>query len=114
MSPGTAGTWVNAVGEAVLPLINLMNEDLLDAPFVQMDETYLQVLQEREGAELGSLHGGARRRPARQANHPLQLRALAHRRGAEESADRIRRDRIRGKLLTDGLELYDIVAEALG
>jgi hypothetical protein len=22
LSPGTAGTWVNAVGEAVLPLIN--------------------------------------------------------------------------------------------
>jgi len=45
LSPGTAGTWVNAVGEAVLPLINLMHEELLAQPFVQMDETYLQVLK---------------------------------------------------------------------
>jgi len=26
LSPGVAGTWVNAVGETVLPLINLMHE----------------------------------------------------------------------------------------
>ena len=29
LSPGTAGTWVNAVAEKVLPLINLMHEELL-------------------------------------------------------------------------------------
>jgi len=45
LSPGTAGTWVNAVGEAVLPLINLLHEELLTNPFVQMDETHLQVLR---------------------------------------------------------------------
>lgn len=31
--------------ETVMPLINLMNDDLLAAPVVQMDETYLQVLK---------------------------------------------------------------------
>ena len=46
LSPGTMGTWVNTVGsETVMPLINLMNDDLLAEPIVQMDETYLQVLQ---------------------------------------------------------------------
>ena len=44
LSPGTAGTWVNAVVEAVLPLINLLHEELLTNPFVQMDETYLNGL----------------------------------------------------------------------
>ena len=57
-------------------------------PFVQMDETYLQVLKSEKAPSCGSLHGGARRRSSRKANHPLQLRALAQRRGAEESADR--------------------------
>ena len=45
LSPGVAGAWVNAVGEAALPLINLMHEELLAQPFVQMDETYLQVVR---------------------------------------------------------------------
>lgn len=45
LSPGTAGTWVNAVGDAAAPLINLMHEELLGEPLVQMDETYLQVLK---------------------------------------------------------------------
>jgi transposase IS66 family protein len=45
LEPGVAGTWVNAVGEAVLPLINLMHEALLSESFVQMDETYLQVVR---------------------------------------------------------------------
>jgi len=45
LSPGTAGTWVNAIGEKVLPLIHLMHEELLNYPFIQMDETYLQVVR---------------------------------------------------------------------
>ena len=46
LSPGTAGSWVNTVGgEKIVPLINLLNEELLAAPFIQMDETHLQVLK---------------------------------------------------------------------
>ena len=41
LSPGVAGGWVNEVGGKVLPLINLMHEELLTYPLVQMDETYL-------------------------------------------------------------------------
>jgi hypothetical protein len=45
LSPGTAGTWVNTLGsESVVPLINLMNDELLAEGLIQMDETYLQVL----------------------------------------------------------------------
>ena len=40
LSPGTVGTWVNTVGaETVMPLINLMADDLLAEPVVQMDES---------------------------------------------------------------------------
>jgi transposase len=53
LSPGTAGTWVNQVGDKVLPLIYLMNEALLAAPFIHMDETYLQVLSAKA---VGSNH----------------------------------------------------------
>ncbi len=39
------GTWVNTLGsESVVPLINLMNDELLAEGLVQMDQTYLKVL----------------------------------------------------------------------
>ena len=55
LGPGTLGTWVNTIGsEKVLPLINLMREALLAAPFMHIDETPLQVL--RSGKAVGSDH----------------------------------------------------------
>jgi transposase len=42
LGPGTLGTWVNTVGgEKVVPLINLMGEELLAAVFMHIDETPL-------------------------------------------------------------------------
>jgi hypothetical protein len=42
LSPGIAGTWVNTLGsESVVPLINLMNDELLAEGLIQMDETSL-------------------------------------------------------------------------
>jgi transposase len=55
LSPGMAGTWVNTVGEKVLPLINLMHEEILIAIFIKMDETYvLSQSGEDHGASLGT------------------------------------------------------------
>lgn len=112
LSPGTAGTWVNAVGEAALPLINLMHEELLSYPFVQMDETYLQVLKSEKA-------------PA--TDHYMVVRAAGPpgRRiilfTYEPSRTVVALQNLlvgpqgpyTGKLLTDGLELYDSVADAL-
>ena len=114
LSPGAAGTWVNILGsESVVPLINLMNDELLAHPLVQMDETYLQVLRSEKSPNsdhymVVRCAGPPGRRiilfdylPSRTA---AALKELLN--GADGP--------FRGKLLTDGLELYDIVAEQLG
>jgi transposase len=114
LSPGTAGTWVNTLGsESVVPLINLMNDDLLAEGLVQMDETYLQVLNSDKATSsdhymVVRIAGPPYRRiilfdyiPSRTAE---ALKSLLI--GADGP--------FRGKLLTDGLELYDQVAAQLG
>ncbi len=114
LSPGTVGTWVNTVGcGPVVPLINLMNDELLTIGLIQMDETYLQVLHSEKSPSsdhymVVRAAGPPGRRiilfdyiPSRTAE---ALKGLLI--GAEGP--------YRGKLLTDGLELYDIVAEQLG
>jgi transposase len=114
LSPGTAGTWVNTLGsESVVPLINLMNDDLLSEELVQMDETYLQVLNSEKSPTsdhymVVRIAGPPHRRiilfdyiPSRTTD---ALKSLLI--GADGP--------FRGKLLTDGLELYDYVTEQLG
>lgn len=119
LSPGTAGTWVNTVGgEKVVPLINLMNEELLAAPFIQMDETYLQVLNSDKA--VGSEHymvvraagcAGATGPPGRGI---ILYDYLPSRTTEGLKALLIGPDGpYRGKLLSDGLERYDEIAQAL-
>ena len=112
LSPGTAGSWVNAVGEAVLPLINLMHEELLMQPFVQMDETYLQVIKSEKAPT--SEHYMVVR-----AAGPPGRRIILFNYEPSRTVAALQNLLIgpqgpyTGKLLTDGLELYDTVAEAL-
>ena len=112
LSPGTAGTWVNAVGDAAQPLINLMHEELLAAPLVQMDETYLQVLKSEKAPS--SDHYMVVR-----AAGPPGRRIILFNYEPSRTGEALKNLLIgpqgpySGKLLTDGLELYDTVAEAL-
>jgi transposase len=112
LSPGVAGTWVNAVGEAVLPLINLMHEELLAQPFLQMDETYLQVV--RSDKAPASDHYMVVR-----AAGPPGRRIILFNYEPSRTVAALQNLLIgpqgpyTGKLLTDGLELYDTVADAL-
>jgi transposase len=112
LSPGVAGTWVNAVGEAVLPLINLMHEELLAQPFLQMDETYLQVVRSEKAP--ASDHYMVVR-----AAGPPGRRIILFNYEPSRTVAALQNLLIgpqgpyTGKLLTDGLELYDTVAEAL-
>jgi len=114
LTPGTVGTWVNTVGsETVVPLINLMNDELLAEPLVQMDETYLQVLQSQKAPS--SEHymvvraGGS-------AGRRIVLFTYAPSRTAATLKELLMGSDgpFRGKLLSDGLELYDIVTDSLG
>jgi transposase len=112
LSPGTAGTWVNAVGGEVQPLINLMHEELLAQPLVQMDETYLQVLKSEKAP--ASDHYMVVR-----AAGPPGRRIILFNYEPSRTAEALKnlltgpQGPYSGKLLTDGLELYDTVAEAL-
>ena len=58
----TQAAWIIALAERVQPLINLMDERLRESGYIRMDETPVQVHQERESGELGALDVGARGR----------------------------------------------------
>jgi transposase len=112
LSPGVAGGWVNEVGEKVLPLVNLMHEELLTYPLIQMDETYLQVVRSDKAAT--SDHYMVVR-----AAGPPGRRIILFNYEASRTTEALQNLLVgpdgpyRGKLLTDGLELYDTVAENL-
>jgi transposase len=114
LSPGTVGTWVNTVGsQTVVPLINLMNDDLLADSLVQMDETYLQVLQSEKAPS--SEHYMVVRAAGPPGRRIVLFTYVPSRTAAALKELLIGSDGpFRGKLLTDGLELYDIVTESLG
>ena len=114
LSPGTVGTWVNTVGsETVVPLINLMNDDLLADSLVQMDETYLQVLQSEKAPT--SEHYMVVRAAGPPGRRIVLFTYVPSRTAAALKDLLMGSDGpFRGKLLTDGLELYDIVTESLG
>lgn len=125
LSPGTAGSWVNTLGgEKIVPLINLLNEALLAAPFIQMDETHLQVLKSDKA--VGADHyivvraagcAGATGRSG--ATGPPGRRIILYDYLRSRTTEGLKSLLIgaegpyRGKLLTDGLERYDDIAAAL-
>lgn len=113
LSPGTAGTWVNTIGgERIVPLINLMNEELLAGPFLHMDETYLQVLKSEKAPS--SDHYMVVR-----AAGPPGRRIVLFDYIPSRTTAALRQLLIgpegpyRGKLLTDGLERYDEISRQL-
>ena len=112
LSPSTAGTWVNATGETVLPLINLLHEQLLSESLVHMDESYLQVLRSDKAPTTDHYM-------VVRAAGPPGRRIVLFNYESSRTAAALRNLLIgpqgpyTGKLLTDGLELYDIVSEEL-
>jgi transposase len=113
LPPGTAGTWVNIVGgKKVVPLINLLNENLLQASFMHMDETYLKVL--RSDKAVDSTHYMVVR-----AGGPPGQRIILYNYEPSRTVEALKQLLIgpdgpyTGRLITDGLDLYDYVCEAL-
>ena len=111
LSPGTVGTWVNSLGgEAVVPLINLLNEELLSLSFIHMDETYLQVLHSEKAPS--SEHYMVVRGAGPPGRRIILFDYLPSRTVEGLKALLIGVDGpFRGGLLTDGLEQYDRIAE---
>lgn len=114
LSPSTAGTWVNAAGggDAVTSLVGLMNEELLSSPFVQMDETYLQVLHSDKLPT--STHYMVVRSGAPPGKRILLFNYIPSRTAEALQALLVGPNGpYAGRLLSDGLDLYDIVAGKL-
>jgi transposase len=102
-------SWMVKLGECVVPIINLMNELLLESPIIQMDETRVLVLSSDK---------------APTAEHWIWVRASEppHRRIILFDYDPSRDGTVPMRLLegfagilqTDGYEAYCAVAQAKG
>jgi len=113
LGPGTLGTWVNTVGgEKVVPLINLLGEDLLAAAFMHIDETPLQIL--RSDKAVGSDHYIVVR-----AGGPPGRRIILYDYIASRTTAALKQlfvgpeGAYQGKFISDGLERYDDIAREL-
>ena len=103
----TTANWMIKLGETVIPIINLLNDHLLDGPLLHCDETTLQVLRSHKAPSSDHFMwvraGGS---PERN----VVLFDYAPSRSAE-TAKRLLLG-FKGILLTDGYDAYDNVATA--
>jgi transposase len=113
LGAGTLGTWVNTVGgEKMVPLINLMGEELLDAAFMHIDETPLQVL--RSNKAVGSDHYIVVRAGGSPGRRLVLYDYIASRTTAALKQLFVGPDGpYQGKFVSDGLERYDDIAAEL-
>jgi transposase len=111
LGPGTLGTWVNTVGgEKVVPLINLLGEELLAAAFMHIDETPLQVL--RSDKAVGSDHYIVVRAGGPPGQRIILYDYIASRTTAALKQLFVGPDgAYQGKFISDGLERYDDIAD---
>jgi transposase len=113
VGPGTLGTWVNTVGgEKIVPLINLMGEELLAAAFMHIDETPLQVL--RSDKAVGAEHYIVVRAGGPPGRRIILYDYIASRTTAALKQLFVGPDGpYQGKFISDGLERYDDIATQL-
>ena len=113
LGPGTLGTWVNTVGgEKVVPLINLLGEELLATVFMHIDETPLQVL--RSNKAVGSDHYIVVRAGGPPGRRIILYDYIASRTTAALKQLFVGPDGpYQGKFISDGLERYDDIATEL-
>src|ERR1035441_4852149 len=114
LGAGTMGAWMNTIGgEKVVPLIHLMNEVMLTEPFIHCDETPLQVLKS-EKAPSSEHYMWVR------AAGPPGRRIILFNYAPTRNTDALMQlltgpdGPYRGKLVSDGLKIYDGLAEAWG
>jgi transposase len=109
LSRATMATWMVKLGDVVVPVVNLMNEQLLESSLIQCDETRIQVLRSEKDPT---------------ADHWMWVRTAGppHRRIILFDYDPSRGGAVPMRLLegftgilqTDGYEAYAAVAEAKG
>ena len=111
-----AGSMVR-VGQAVQPVINLLRDELLDAPLVFGDETELQVLKEPGRAAQTKSYVWAQMTDGSGQDGtgpPIRLFSYSPSRSAATAMGLYAGVRPNAVLMTDGYEAYDKIAQALG
>ena len=105
----TTANWMIKLGAAVIPIVNLLNDHLLECPVIHCDETTLQVLRSDKGPSSDHFMwvraGGT-------ADQKILLFDYAPSRSAEVARGLLAD--FRGTLLSDGYQAYDVVASAQG
>ena len=109
---GTMGVWMNTIGgEKVVPIINLMNEAMLEQPYIHCDETPLQVLKSEKAPS--SEHYMWVRAAGPPGRRMILFDYVPNRNTEALMALLTGPDgRYTGKLISDGLKIYDGLAEA--
>jgi len=108
-SRATLATSVVRVGEAVQPIVNLLRDQLLEAPLILGDETELQVLKEPGRAAQTKSYLWAQMSGA---GPPIYLFSYRDSRSSKTALELY--EGAKGALLTDGYEVYASVAHAHG
>jgi transposase len=113
LGAGTMGGWMNTIGaEKVTPLINLMHEAALAEPLLHCDETSVQVLKSEKAPSTDHYM-------IVRAAGPPGRRIVLFNYEPNRNVETIKRlltgpdGPYRGKLVVDGLQLYDYAGEAL-
>jgi transposase len=109
---GTMGVWMNTIGgEKVVPIINLMNEAMLEEPYIHCDETPLQVLKSHKAPS--SEHYMWVRAAGPPGRRMILFDYVANRNTEALMTLLTGPDgQYSGKLISDGLKIYDGLAEA--
>jgi transposase len=113
LGAATMGGWMNTIGaEKVAPLINLMHEAALAEPLLHCDETSVQVLKSEKAPSTDHYM-------IVRAAGPPGRRIVLFNYEPHRNVETIKRllsgpdGAYRGKLVVDGLQLYDYVGEQL-
>ncbi len=110
LSRATLATWMVRAGELLQPLVNLLREELLQCPYLHMDETTLQVLKEAGKAAESTSYLWAQKNT--DASRPIVLFEYAPSR-CGEVAKRLLED-FHGTLHVDAYSGYDAVVREQG
>ncbi len=117
ISRNTVAASIVRVGQAVQPVVNLLRDELLDAPLVFGDETELQVLKEpgRSAQAKSYLWAQMTEGSGKDGTGPpIRLFTYAPSRSTKTALELYAGIRQGAVLMTDGYDVYDAVAEKNG
>ena len=102
---GTMASYMITLGEALTPLLNLLNDELLSSPYIHMDETHVQVLNEEGKTAESKSYMWVR---ARSGEKPIVLYEYASNRSGKVATELL--EGFSGYLQVDGYGGYDPIS----